>query len=65
MCKIWLPIFLNITNLGCRPELHSGILAASLPSLRPLFRKLIENTSKRYKAGEHPNSKYGIRSYGL
>lgn len=31
-------------------ELHTGIVAACLPALRPLFSSLLENTSRRLRA---------------
>lgn len=38
-------------------ELHAGILAASIPTLRPLFRSLLESTSRHIRS-------YGYQAYG-
>lgn len=41
-------------------ELHAGILAASLPTLRPLFKSLLETTSRRMRShGYASGSRYG------
>ncbi|KAK8023755.1 hypothetical protein PG993_011821 [Apiospora rasikravindrae] len=41
-------------------ELHAGILAASLPTLRPLFKSLLETTSRHMRShGYTYGSRYG------
>ncbi|ORY58914.1 uncharacterized protein BCR38DRAFT_72093 [Pseudomassariella vexata] len=45
-------------------ELHAGILSASLPALRPLFAKILQNTSRHLRTrGYNYGSRYGNR-YG-
>lgn len=63
----WLPANKpSVTDLTMySAELHSGILAASLPSLRPMFRKILDHTSRQCRTGEGPSSQYGIRSTGV
>ncbi|KAK8068338.1 hypothetical protein PG996_007450 [Apiospora saccharicola] len=43
-------------------ELHAGILAASLPTLRPLFKSLLETTSRHMRS--HGYYTYGSSRYG-
>ncbi|KAH6659727.1 hypothetical protein BKA67DRAFT_545547 [Truncatella angustata] len=42
-------------------ELHTGIIAACLPALRPLFSSILENTSRRLRATGYM---YGSSRYG-
>ncbi|ORY68343.1 uncharacterized protein BCR38DRAFT_130457 [Pseudomassariella vexata] len=42
-------------------ELHIGILAASLPSLRPLFFKILDS-ARKYGTGDLPTSRYGTHT---
>ncbi|KAK8074120.1 hypothetical protein PG994_005019 [Apiospora phragmitis] len=42
-------------------ELHAGILAASLPTLRPLFKSLLETTSRHMRSHGYT---YGSSRYG-
>ncbi|KAK8102400.1 hypothetical protein PG984_015546 [Apiospora sp. TS-2023a] len=49
-------------SLGIFAELHAGILAASLPTLRPLFKSLLETTSRHMRS--HGYYTYGSSRYG-
>ncbi|KAK6067545.1 integral membrane family protein [Seiridium cupressi] len=43
-------------------ELHAGILAASLPTLRPLFSRILKNTSRLRTYGYLQGTRYGGQS---
>ncbi|KAH6656065.1 hypothetical protein BKA67DRAFT_645459 [Truncatella angustata] len=43
-------------------ELHAGILAASLPTLRPLFATILKNTSRLRTYGYKSGTRYGTQS---
>ncbi|KAM0809282.1 hypothetical protein AB5N19_09625 [Seiridium cardinale] len=43
-------------------ELHAGILAASLPTLRPLFSRILKNTSRLRTYGYLQGTRYGGES---
>ncbi|KAI1845733.1 hypothetical protein JX265_000088 [Neoarthrinium moseri] len=44
-------------------ELHTGIIAACLPALRPLFASILESTSRHLRSAGYVGSRYGNK-YG-
>ncbi|KAH8887982.1 hypothetical protein GQ53DRAFT_843762 [Thozetella sp. PMI_491] len=43
-------------------ELNAGIIAASLPPLRPLLGHWLKDTAQRFRTHESPGSRYGLKS---